>query len=154
MKKLSESQKAGRYERMVSQLELLLAKSPDVIARMATVAAVLYHKMDDFFWCGFYFFEDEQLNVGPYQGPLACQILPIGRGVCHAAVDQKKSLVVADVQQFPGHIACDSRSKSEIVIPFILKDGRVAVLDVDSDKLSAFDETDRIWLEKIVSLIY
>lgn len=154
MKKLTGFQKQRRYERIVDQLEPLLAKSPDVIAQMATVVAVLYHKMDGFFWCGFYFFKNGQMNVGPYQGPLACQVLPAGKGVCHAAVAENTSLLVPDVHQFPDHIACDSRSKSEIVVPFVLTDGQKVVLDIDSDELSTFDETDRIWLEKIVSLIH
>lgn len=145
--------KEGRYGRLFAQIEPLLAKSPGLTAAMATISAVLYHKMDNFFWCGFYFVDGNRLTVGPYQGPVACQVLE-WRGVCLAAVEQEKTLVVPDVEQFPGHIACDSRSKSEIVVP--VRDGNgkiIAVLDVDSSQLNTFDETDAIHLGKIVDLL-
>lgn len=146
--------KAARYQRIITQLESLLSKTPDDIARMATVCALLHAKFDYYFWCGFYRIKDGQLTVGPYQGPLACQILTKDKGVCWAAVNQNKTLIVPDVHQFPGHIACDSRSNSEIVVPLRNKDGQVtAVLDVDSKDFNAFDETDALFLEKIVSLI-
>lgn len=148
------SKKSARYQRLYIQIEELLTKSESSIAHMATVAAILYHKMDDFFWCGFYRIENKMLTVGPYQGSVACQILKKDTGVCWAAINQNKTIIVPNVAEFPGHIACDSRSKSEIVIPLVNTQGKaVAVLDVDSDKLSTFDEVDAIWLEKIVSLI-
>jgi L-methionine (R)-S-oxide reductase len=146
--------KAARYQRILSQLESLLTKSPDDIARMATVCALLHAKFDYYFWCGFYRIIDGELTVGPYQGPLACQVLAKDKGVCWAAVNQNKTIVVPDVHQFPGHIACDSRSNSEIVVPLRNNDGHViAVLDVDSKDFNAFDETDAVFLEKIVGLI-
>ncbi len=122
---------------------------------MATINAVLHHKMDTFFWTGFYLLQDGKLQVGPYQGALACINLAKDTGVCWAALNQEKTMVVPDVHNFPGHIACDSRSQSEVVVPVRNKQGElVAVLDVDSDKLNSFDEVDAEWLEKIVELVY
>ena len=146
--------KQGRYTRIVAQIESLLSKTDDPIARMATISAILYHKMDYFFWCGFYRVNGNKLIVGPYQGPAACQVLE-GKGVCIASVEKREPMIVPDVEKFPGHIACDSRSKSEIVIPVYDNDGRiVAVLDVDSKELDSFDETDRKFLEKIVKQVF
>ena len=148
------SRKEGRYQRIISQLEGLLTKTSDPVARMATIAAVLSHKFDYFFWCGFYFLHGDKMIVGPYQGPVACQVLQ-GTGVCLAAVEQNKSIVVPDVHKFPGHIACDSRSNSEIVIPVRDLHGNIkAVLDVDSAAFGSFDECDRVNLEIISALIY
>jgi L-methionine (R)-S-oxide reductase len=148
------SKKEGRYHRIISQLDSLLIKTTDPVARMATIAAVLSHKFEYFFWCGFYFVHGDKLIVGPYQGPLACQVLQ-GSGVCLAAVTENKSIVVPDVHKFPGHIACDSRSNSEIVVPVRSTQGTImAVLDVDSVSFDSFDETDRIQLEIIASKVY
>lgn len=150
---MEKKKKQGRYERLYTQLSGLLAKSPDSTAKMATIAAILFNKMDYFFWCGFYRVDGNRLIVGPYQGPVACQILE-GRGVCLAAVKQQQTIIVPDVHNFPGHIACDSRSRSEIVIPVRDKAGNItAVLDVDSKELASFDETDAIHLEKIIGLL-
>jgi len=146
--------KDNRYKRVFEQLTELLSKTNDDIARMATVSAVLYHKMDNFFWCGFYRMVDGELIVGPYQGPVACQVLQIDKGVCWAGINKKQTIVVPDVDLFPGHIACDSRSKSEIVIPLLRKNNQAfAVLDVDSKFLNTFDAIDALWLEKITKLI-
>ena len=151
---MEESKKSGRYTRIISQLEGLLTKTNDPIARMATIAAVLSNKFEYFFWCGFYIVHDDKLIVGPYQGPVACQVLQ-GTGVCVASVTQNKSIVVPDVHEFPGHIACDSRSNSEIVVPVRDVQGDIlAVLDVDSASFNSFDETDRINLEIITKLVY
>lgn len=149
-----EDRRVGRYSRVYEQIRMLVSKCDDSIARMATIAAVLKNKQNHFFWCGFYILRDEDLIVGPYQGSVACMRLRHNVGVCWAAVNGKKSVIVDDVEQFPGHIACDSRSKSEIVIPIFDGEDIVAVLDVDSDKLCSFDEVDREWLENIVKLIY
>lgn len=146
--------KEARYERLYEQCAEQLVKTPNVISHMATVCAILHHKMDYFFWTGFYLLHDGELLVGPYQGPLACQVLAKNKGVCWAAINQKKTLVVPDVHEFPGHIACDSRSRSEIVVPlFDAKKNVVAVLDVDSKDVASFDETDALWLEKITLLL-
>lgn len=151
---MDQKKKAARYQRLFAQLQELMGKSNNTIARMATIAAVLYHKMDYFFWCGFYHLVEGELTVGPYQGPVACQVLKKGSGVCWAGLNAGKSIIVPDVEKFPGHIACDSRSKSEIVIPVRNQSGEVyGVLDVDSTALASFDETDRFWLEKIAELI-
>jgi len=151
---MESRKKAARYERIAQQLEGLLTKTADPVARMATIAAVLSHKFDYYFWCGFYMLKEEKLIVGPYQGPVACQVLE-GRGVCLETVKRKSTIVVPNVHEFPGHIACDSRSNSEIVVPvFDVKGGIVAVLDVDSKEFGAFDETDATHLEKISALIY
>jgi len=150
---MDKEKKEGRYQRLYTQIEQLLQKSPDQTAAMATIAAVLYHKMEYFFWCGFYRVDGQRLIVGPYQGPAACQVLE-GRGVCLAAAEQKQTQVVPDVHQFPGHTACDSRSQSEIVVPVRDAGGRItAVLDVDSKELNSFDETDAAYLEQIITLL-
>ena len=152
---MEPNRKEGRYERIYNQLQELVKKSKSTTARMATVAAVLHHKMDSFFWTGFYMLENGEMTVNVYQGPVACQILEKNKGVCWAAFNKRETVVVEDVHQFPGHIACDSRSNSEIVVPFKNPEGKVVgVLDVDSREKAAFDETDARWLEKILDLIH
>jgi L-methionine (R)-S-oxide reductase len=151
---METSKKSGRYSRLYTQLEVLLQKSNDLNARLATIAAVLHHKMDYFFWTGFYMLKDRELVVRCYQGPVACQVLEKGKGVCWAAINRGETVFVEDVHLFPGHIACDSRSNSEIVVPLKGKDGTIiGVLDIDSKEKASFDATDRLWLEKIVELI-
>lgn len=146
--------KAARYGRLYQQISGLMQKSTDRQARMATVCAVLHHKMPYFFWTGFYLLQDERLIVSTYQGPVACMELNKDQGVCWAGIRSDKTIIVGDVHQFEGHIACDSRSKSEIVIPIHDKHGTVfGVLDVDSESFNSFDETDAEWLEKTISLI-
>jgi len=143
-----------RYKRIYDQLQELVLKTENKITRMATVAAILHHKMASFFWTGFYILIDGELIVGPYQGPLACQVLEKEKGVCWAGVTRKKTIIIPDVHKFPGHIACDSRSNSEIVVPLINRENQVwGVLDLDSRKFDAFSEIDKEWLEKIVKLI-
>lgn len=145
--------KEARYLRIYEQLKGLLTKTDFDISRMATIAALLHHKMDYFFWTGFYLLVDDELLVGPYQGSLACQKLEKNTGVCWAGINQLKTIIVPNVHEFPGHIACNSRSNSEIVVP-IYKNKKVAgVLDVDSNKFNSFDEIDAEWLEKICKLI-
>ncbi len=149
-------EKEKRYRRLHKQIrDLILKSSNNPLSNMATINAVLYHKMEYFFWCGFYLLQEDKLQVGPYQGALACINLPAGAGVCHAAISQKKTLIVPDVEAFPNHIACDSRAKSEIVVPLYDKTGNITgVLDVDSKSPDSFDETDATGLEKIVKLVY
>jgi L-methionine (R)-S-oxide reductase len=147
--------KKERYSRIHDQLALLMNKSSDPDARMATITAVLHHKMEYYYWTGFYFIREGDLTVKNYQGPLACQVLEKNTGVCWAAINQKETIIVPDVHKFPGHIACDSRSNSEIAIPVTGPAGTIlGVLDVDSESFGSFDETDAEWLEKIVRLIY
>ncbi len=145
--------RAARYERIYEQLRGLIGeKSPDLTAAMATICAVLHAKMPHHFWTGFYLVEGGRLHVGPYQGPVACQVLE-GQGVCLEAVRAKRPVVVPDVHALPGHVACDARSKSEIVVP-VMKDGKVvAVFDVDSDEVDQFSEADVEPLAKILSLL-
>lgn len=146
--------KAARYERIHQQIAGLMQKSTDRSARMATVCAVLHYKLPYFFWTGFYILQEEKLIVSTYQGPVACMELNRNQGVCWAVIRSGQAIIVPDVHEFEGHIACDSRSKSEIVIPFYEKDGSIiGVLDVDSESLNSFDETDAEWLMKIIGLI-
>lgn len=154
MERMNTQGKKGRYERLYKQLEDLLAKQGNLLSRMATIVAVLHHKMEHFFWTGFYLLDGEELIVGPYQGPVACQLLEKDKGVCWAGIRRGESIVVPDVHSFPGHIACDPRSRSEIVVPVRDAEGKtIGVLDVDSNKADAFDGEDLIGLERIVSLL-
>jgi GAF domain-containing protein len=147
--------KQGRYRRIYLQIEGLLTKTADPVARMATISAILHHKMEGFFWTGFYLLKERDLIVGPYQGPVACQVLTRNQGVCWASVNQREVIIVPDVHAFPGHIACDSRSRSEIAVPVFDRSGIVrAVLDVDSREVGNFDETDGQWLTEIAALVY
>jgi L-methionine (R)-S-oxide reductase len=149
------SQKAGRYQRIFDQLQDLLKDKPNQEACMATIVAVLHHKMKGFFWTGFYLLDKGELIVGPYQGSLACITLKKDTGVCWAGINRGETVVVPDVHDFPGHIACDSRSNSEIVVPLRNKSGQViGVLDVDSTDFNNFDEIDAEWLERIIALIH
>lgn len=145
---------AGRYRRIEAQLAELFLKTDDATARMATAVAVLHHKMPHYFWTGFYRVVDGALVVGPYQGPVACAVLRGPEGVCWAGVRGGATVVVPDVHAFPGHVACDARSRSEIVVPVRDRTGAVvAVLDVDSEHPDAFGEADREGLERIVGLL-
>lgn len=152
---MDAEKKGRRYGRVQDQLRELFTATRDPIARMATAAALLHAKMDGFFWTGWYLVRDGELTVGPYQGSLACLTLPVHQGVCWAGIDRREAVIVADVHSFPGHIACDSRSRSEIVVP--LRDGSAAVvgvLDVDSAHPGHFDEVDQEGLEGVAALIY
>ncbi len=153
---MEEHKKEGRYGRIYKQLSELVLKSNNSQARMATIIAVLHHKMDYFFWTGYYLIADNgEMTVNSYQGPVACQILAKGKGVCWAAFNKKETVVVEDVHAFPEHIACDSRSNSEIVVPLKNASGEViGVLDVDSSQKASFTEVDAKWLEKILELIW
>lgn len=147
--------KTGRYQRIYRQLEQLTEKCPDPLARMATVNAILFHKMQGFSWVGFYLLKGDELIVGPYQGPLACQVLEKNKGVCWAGITGQKTVIVPDVHEFPGHIACDARSRSEIVIPLRSNKGEITgVLDIDSRYRDHFNAEDGRELEKICRLIY
>ena len=152
---ISQDKKTGRYERLYKQISDLIIKSNNPLSTMATIVAVLHHKMEHYFWTGFYLLQDGKLQVGPYQGSLACINLAKDTGVCWAGINEQKTVIVPDVHAFEGHIACDGRSKSEIVVPLHDASGKiVGVLDVDSSELNSFDETDALWLEKMVSLVY
>jgi len=147
--------KEGRYKRVQLQLKELFIRNTDIQSRMATINAVLYHKMDGFFWVGFYLRKDDKLLIGPYQGPLACLELPKNKGVCWEGINTGKSIVVPDVHEFPGHIACDSRSKSEIVVPVRDKSNTIiGIMDIDSNVKNNFDSIDSEQLEMIVALLF
>ncbi len=144
--------KEEKYRSLLPQIEALIAGESDAIANLANICAALKEQFD-FFWVGFYLVKENCLVLGPFQGPVACTRIALGKGVCGAAWQRCETILVEDVDAFPGHIACSSLSRSEIVIPFF-QDGCVAgVLDVDSTELNSFDLTDQEWLEKIVKLI-
>lgn len=152
---MDKNKKAGRYQRLLKQIQGLMQKSNNPAARMCTITAILHNKMPDFFWTGFYLLtNDNKLVVSTYQGPVACMELEKDKGVCWAGINTKQTQIVPDVEQFPGHIACDSRSKSEIVVPVFNNNTLVGVLDIDSDKLNTFDEIDAKYLNEILKLIY
>ncbi|RWS02800.1 diguanylate cyclase-like protein [Dinothrombium tinctorium] len=144
--------KEAKFAKVYSQIESLISNENYLISNLANVCAVLKTEFD-FLWVGFYLVEDEKLLLGPFQGPIACTRIEKGRGVCGTCWERKEAIIVADVHKFPGHIACCSLSKSEIVVPLIENDEVFAVLDIDSETLNSFDEIDKVNLEKIVRLI-
>ena len=149
---IAQGSKEEKYALLYKQIAAVTENESDIIANMANVAAMI-HETFRFWWTGFYRVAGEELILGPFQGPLACSRIAYGRGVCGTAWKELRTQVVPDVEQFPGHIACSSASKSEIVVP-LFKDGKVvAVLDIDSEHLATFDETDRLWLEKIIEIL-
>ncbi|WP_309087536.1 GAF domain-containing protein [Phenylobacterium sp.] len=147
--------KAERYAAVAEEIASVLEGEPNLTARMATVASMLANSFEDYFWTGFYVVDPakaDELVVGPYQGTLGCLRIAFGRGVCGTAAATRQTQLVPDVHAFPGHIACDSRSASEIVVPVFDKTGAlIAVFDVDAERPAAFDETDQEWLEKILA---
>jgi GAF domain-containing protein len=152
--RLLTGDKAARYAAVAEEIAAVLAGEPNLTARMATVASMLATTFEDYFWTGFYMVDQDkrdELVVGPYQGSLGCLRIAFGRGVCGTAAASRTTQVVADVHAFPGHIACDSRAASEIVVPVIDAAGRlIAVFDVDSERPAAFDGLDAEWLERIL----
>ncbi len=144
--------KAKKYKVLLPQIEALVAGEPDLIANLSNIAAALKQSMA-FFWVGFYIVKGEELVLGPFQGSIACTRIQLGKGVCGTAWKEKKTIIVPDVDQFPGHIACSSASRSEIVLP-ICKEGEVAmVLDVDSDRINDFDAIDGHYLDEVARLV-
>ncbi len=144
--------KEEQYQGLIPQIQGLLAGERDLIANLANVTAALKGQFG-WLWVGFYIVKQDELVLGPFQGPVACTRIKKGRGVCGTSWQQAKTLIVSDVEKFPGHIACSSLSNSEIVIPVIKDDEVVAVLDVDSEKLDLFDKTDQQYLEEIIRLL-
>ncbi|MFH2094426.1 MAG: GAF domain-containing protein [Bacteroidota bacterium] len=152
---MENNQKLGRYQRIYSQLKDITGKVSDPVSRMATIAAVLHNKFDHFYWTGFYLLRDGELLVGPYQGTVACVRLEKKKGVCWAGINSGSPVIVPNVEEFEGHIACDSRSKSEIVIPLRNRKNEIlGVLDIDSRSLNSFNDVDKQGLEQIAGLIY
>ena len=149
---ITKGDKIEQYESLLPQIEALLTGEPNLVANLANIAAALKEQFN-WFWVGFYWVIEDELVLGPFQGPVACTRIKKGRGVCGTAWEKASTILVDDVEKFPGHIACSSLSKSEIVVP-VFKAGKVlGVLDVDSSELSQFDATDQVYLEKIVALI-
>ena len=144
--------KQEQYEALLPQVKGLLEGETDLVANLANVTAALKEQFN-WLWVGFYIVKNNELVLAPFQGPVACTRIKKGRGVCGSSWQQRKTLIVPDVEQFPGHIACSSLSKSEIVIPIIRNDDVLGVLDVDSSELNTFDETDQYYLEQIIGLI-
>ncbi|MEJ6573118.1 MAG: GAF domain-containing protein [Akkermansiaceae bacterium] len=152
---MTEFEKKSAYQRAGEKINALLSGEQDMIARMASVSSILAGEFDTFFWTGFYRMLDGELVIGPYQGTPGCLRISLDRGVCGAAVTQGQTMVVADVHEYPGHIACDARSRSEIVVPVWDASGMlIAVLDVDSEKIGTFNEIDRVCLEAIVTDVF
>ncbi|WP_430470258.1 GAF domain-containing protein [Thalassospira lucentensis] len=155
---MQADQKKALYEEATKELVSITEGETNVTALMATVSCILSEKFDYYFWTGFYVVDPNKQNelvVGPYQGTLGCLRIPIGRGVCGTVASTRETQLVADVHAFPGHIACDSRSNSEIVVPVVNADGQlIAVLDVDSVELNSFDEIDRVELETLMQRIF
>ncbi|RYZ22041.1 MAG: GAF domain-containing protein [Chitinophagaceae bacterium] len=144
--------RSEQYEALIPQIKGLLEGEPDLVANLANVAAALKEQFG-WLWIGFYLVKGEELVLGPFQGPVACTRIRKGRGVCGSSWAEARTLVVADVEQFPGHIACSSLSRSEIVVPLIRNGAVLGVLDVDSAELGTFDATDQQYLEQIVALL-
>ena len=147
-----KASKTVRYEEILPQIKSLVEFETDMIANMANICAVL-KEVFDFFWVGFYLVKDNELVLGPFQGPLACTHIAKGKGVCGTAWVQAKTLIVPDVNAFEGHIACSSLSRSELVLPLFYKNEIIAVLDIDSQHLDHFDDTDAFYLEQMLSYL-
>ena len=144
--------KIEKYKSILPQVQAVMDEKVDIIANMANMAAML-HETFGFWWTGFYRVMNNELVLGPFQGPLACTRIAYGRGVCGTAWKERRTIVVPDVEEFPGHIACSAASRSEIVVPVFRNNEIIAVLDIDSEQLGTFDDTDAEWLEKIVSFL-
>ena len=147
-----DADKEFKYKELIPQIEALIGGEPDLVANMANISAAL-KTVFNFFWVGFYLLKDDELVLGPFQGPIACTRIRSGKGVCGTAWKKEKTIIVPDVNQFPGHIACSSLSRSEIVVPIFFENRFVGVLDVDSDQYDDFDETDKKYLEQICGMI-
>jgi L-methionine (R)-S-oxide reductase len=149
---ITSTGKKEKYAELLPQLKALLEEESDLVASMANTAAALRYTMG-FFWVGFYIVREDELVLGPFQGPVACVRIKKGKGVCGTCWQEEKTILVPDVEKFPGHIACNSESRSEIVVPVFSEKKIIAVLDVDSDKLSDFDQTDKEYLEQACALL-
>ena len=149
---IAEGGKEEKYKVLHQQIKALTEGESDLVANMANISSMI-HQTFGFWWTGFYIVKGQELVLGPFQGPLACSRIPYGRGVCGTAWAKGETVIVPDVDSFPGHIACSSASRSEIVVPVIHDNNVIAVLDIDSAERATFDETDRHWLEAITGLI-
>jgi GAF domain-containing protein len=145
------SNKQKQYELINAQVQALISDESDMIANMANIAAVLFNNLEQVNWAGFYLYKQEQLVLGPFQGQPACIRIPMGKGVCGTAASRRETMVVMDVHEFTGHIACDAASNSEVVVPIVVNDQLIGVLDIDSPITARFDDDDRVGLETLVS---
>ncbi|HYG03773.1 MAG TPA: GAF domain-containing protein [Chryseosolibacter sp.] len=148
----ASADKKEKYETLLPQIDAMVSGETDTVANLANIAAALKQTLG-FFWVGFYLVKNDQLVLGPFQGPIACTRINFGKGVCGTSWKERKTIVVPDVDQFPGHIACSSASKSEIVLPAFRSNEVALILDVDSDQLNDFDETDQRYLESLMRII-
>lgn len=148
----ASTDKKEKYETLLPQIEGLVTGEPDLIANLSNIAAALRQTMG-FFWVGFYLVKDNQLVLGPFQGPIACTRINFGKGVCGTSWKEKRAILVPNVDEFPGHIACSSASKSEIVLPAFKNNEVALVLDVDSDQLNDFDTVDQLALEQLMKIV-
>lgn len=149
---IAEGDKQQKYELLYRQIEAVVSGEKDTIANMANIATMI-HSTFGFWWTGFYRVTDNELVLGPFQGPVACTRIGRGKGVCGTSWSEQRTIIVDDVDAFPGHIACSSESRSEIVVPIWRNDNIIAVLDIDSSTLATFDSTDQEWLERIARLV-
>ena len=145
------SNKQKQYELINAQVQALISGESDMIANMANIAAVLFNNLEQVNWAGFYLYKQEQLVLGPFQGQPACIRIPMGKGVCGTSASRRETMVVIDVHEFAGHIACDAASNSEVVVPIVVNDQLIGVLDIDSPITARFDDDDRVGLETLVS---
>ncbi|MBX2961575.1 MAG: GAF domain-containing protein [Cyclobacteriaceae bacterium] len=148
----NSTDKQQRYETLIPQIEALVSGEPDLIANLSNIVAALKQTMN-FFWVGFYVVKNDQLVLGPFQGPIACTRIGLGKGVCGTSWKEKRTIIVPNVDEFPGHIACSSASKSEIVLPAFKSNEVFLVLDVDSDKLNDFDAVDEKYLDAVMRMV-
>ena len=146
------SNKQKQYELINAQVQALISGESDMIANMSNIAAVLFNNLEQVNWAGFYLYKQEQLVLGPFQGQPACIRIPMGKGVCGTAASRRETMVVMDVHEFAGHIACDAASNSEVVVPIVVNDQLIGVLDIDSPIAARFDDDDRVGLETLVSI--
>lgn len=152
-KQVLKKEKATTYEQLIPQVESLIKDVDNHVGALANVSALLYSSFLHYFWCGFYIVKGERLELGPFQGYVACYTIKKGHGVCGKAWEERQTIIVPNVLQFPGHIACSSKSRSEIVVPVFRDEEVIAVIDVDSKGYTAFDDIDKIGLEKIAEII-
>ncbi len=149
----SEADKLALYDELARELDALLTGETDAVANAANAAAAIYHALPGLNWAGFYFLRDNELVLGPFQGLPACVRIPLGKGVCGTAAAQRRSILVPDVEAFPGHIACDTASRSELVVPLLKGDALIGVLDLDSPVLARFDDADRAGCETLARIV-
>ena len=153
LESIYQEDKNKSYELLCSQLEALLDNETNLIANLSNTSALLNQGLKDINWVGFYLLVNDLLHLGPFQGKVACMHIPVGKGVCGTAVVKDRTILVEDVHEFPGHIACDSASNSEIVIPIHSNGHIIGVLDIDSPSVARFDYTDKVYLERIATII-